>query len=282
MLFATTFRTWLTWPMLAAMALVVPAAASAEVMVIDSIGPSAAQYPRGTKLADDAMITLQQGDGLILLDAGGTRSLKGPVTMRLDAPSSAARARTQLVVNSLRNTVRARAGVVRTPAPAADGGFLYDNEGPTTLWFVDIDKGGGFCVVDKAMPLLFRKQVGSAKRLRIDPANGGEGHLMYLPLDSNEVPWPKGITDTSKGWLISDLDADAGQTPVAVYARYIEIGDDDPVTLVDTLMTQGCDAQFDYALQKLRNRQREEVIPLPGSGGDADAQQDSQQAPEAM
>src|SRR3546814_15347293 len=50
------------------------AAAAAEVLVVRASGPSAKSYPAGRKLADDARITLQAKDPLVLLDKIGSRS----------------------------------------------------------------------------------------------------------------------------------------------------------------------------------------------------------------
>src|SRR4051812_45170409 len=63
--------------------------ASAAVLVVRSTGPSAAAYPPGRSLPDNARLTLRAGDAVIVLGAGGTRSFRGPGVF---SPSAAAQA----------------------------------------------------------------------------------------------------------------------------------------------------------------------------------------------
>ena len=64
-------------------------AAAANVLVVRSSGPSAASYKAGRSLPDNARITLRQGDTVVVLTGGGTRTFRGPGTF---SPSSAVRA----------------------------------------------------------------------------------------------------------------------------------------------------------------------------------------------
>src|SRR5687767_10375819 len=70
------------------------AAAAANVVVIRSSGPSARSYPAGRSLPDNARIALRQGDTLVVLDARGTRTFRGPGTF---SPSQAVQAGTRTV-----------------------------------------------------------------------------------------------------------------------------------------------------------------------------------------
>src|ERR1044072_4364883 len=65
------------------------ASAAANVLVVRSAGPSARPYPAGRSLADNARITLQAGDSLVILGPTGTRTFRGPGTF---SPSAAVQA----------------------------------------------------------------------------------------------------------------------------------------------------------------------------------------------
>ena len=62
--------------------LALPGIAAAAIVVASS-GPSARNFPAGKKLDDAASITLQAGDSVTVLDAKGTRVLRGAGTISL-------------------------------------------------------------------------------------------------------------------------------------------------------------------------------------------------------
>src|SRR6185369_4761891 len=98
----------------AALALAIPAAAEAAIVVASS-GPSAATYPVGRKLDDAGTITLRAGDTLTVLDGKGTRVLRGagnfPVAAAAGTPAKSA---TFAVLTMQRSAQRVRTGAVRT------------------------------------------------------------------------------------------------------------------------------------------------------------------------
>src|SRR4051794_30738387 len=60
-------------------------AAAADILVVRSTGPSSASYPPGKRLPDNARLTLQAADQLMLLDGRGTRMVRGPGTFSAGA-----------------------------------------------------------------------------------------------------------------------------------------------------------------------------------------------------
>lgn len=99
---------------LAGAALALPLAAMAGV-VVKSTGPSASRYPVGTKLDDDASITLKDGDVVTVLTADGTRVIRGAGTFRVgDRPKVAADRFASLTRK--RAATRVRTGAVRGTA----------------------------------------------------------------------------------------------------------------------------------------------------------------------
>ena len=89
--------------------------AAAETMVVRATGPSAATYKPGSKLGDGGSLTLKAGDVVTLLDARGTRTLRGPGSFNVAAAASAAPAN-NVMLSALLDTKRvrrARTGAVR-------------------------------------------------------------------------------------------------------------------------------------------------------------------------
>ena len=85
------------------------ASASANVLVVRASGPSAQTYPPGRSLPDNARIALRGGDTLVVLDARGTRTFRGPGTF---SPATAALAGARIAQSSTGR--RARIGAVRS------------------------------------------------------------------------------------------------------------------------------------------------------------------------
>ncbi|WP_176594514.1 hypothetical protein [Sphingobium sp. EM0848] len=144
-------------------------AAFAETMVVRVTGPSAATYRPGSKLADGGMIALKAGDVVTLLDAKGTRTLRGPGSFSVSAPAGAAAAN-GVMLSALLDTKRvrrARTGAVRgnvgnTPAAPPHR---------PNLWMVDMDQSGTFCVADPGAVRLWRADAAKPATVRISGNN---------------------------------------------------------------------------------------------------------------
>ena len=145
-------------------------AAQAQSVIVRSTGPSATTYPQGKKLATNAKVTLKAGDKLTVLDKAGTRILAGPGSFTLDGSVSRDAGAAMRVSGVLASSgARARTGAVRgapAPARAADAPNAPDN-----LWYIDVSKGGAYCVANPASLVLWRpnraeeasaKQIGRA------------------------------------------------------------------------------------------------------------------------
>ena len=124
----------------AALALAIPAAAEAAIVVASS-GPSAATYPVGRKLDDAGTITLRAGDTLTVLDGKGTRVLRGAGTFPVAAAAGTpAKSATFAVLTMQRSAQRVRTGAVRTgvgaeaPASRSACGASTPRLPPPTRW----------------------------------------------------------------------------------------------------------------------------------------------------
>jgi hypothetical protein len=175
------------------------APAAADVLVVRASGPSAATYSPGRSLPDNARIALRNGDTLVVLDARGTRTFRGPGNF---SPNQAVQAGTRTTTTA--SGRRARVGAVRNAGlvPAS----------PTTIWHVDASQGGNMCVADTSEVMLWRGDTSRATSVTISGPGGA----------SREVAWPAGAATVA--WP-SDLPITEGaryqlaQSGVAVPAR---------------------------------------------------------------
>ena len=82
------------------------AATGGSSIVVRASGPSAHDYPVGKSLANGSKIILRAGDSITLLDAHGSRTMRGPGTFTVGSATAGANA-----------TMRARVGAVRGGGP---------------------------------------------------------------------------------------------------------------------------------------------------------------------
>lgn len=162
------------------------AQAAAETMVVRATGPSAATYRPGSKLADGGSLVLKAGDVVTLLDARGTRTLRGPGSFHGAAAASAAPAN-GVMLSALLDTKRVR----RARTGAVRGGV---GEAPATpprrpnLWMVDISQSGTLCIADPAAVRLWRVDAARPATVRIS----GEGVQATASFGTGEsvAAWP--------------------------------------------------------------------------------------------
>ena len=153
--------------------LAVPAAAQAAI-VVSSSGPSSAAYPVGTKLPDAGTITLRQGDTVTVLDAKGTRVLRGAGTFAVSSASQPNKASTFAVLTMQRSAQRVRTGAVRS---GKDG----TPPASPNLWFVDVAKSGTRCVVAGQPVRFWRLDTAGGNRIsRVDHVNDVTGAGVHL------------------------------------------------------------------------------------------------------
>ncbi|KKW91985.1 MULTISPECIES: hypothetical protein [Sphingobium] len=160
--------------------------ASAETMVVRASGPSAATYRPGSKLADGGMVALKAGDVVTLLDAKGTRTLRGPGSFSVSAAASAAPAN-GVMLSALLDTKRvrrARTGAVRgNVSEKAAAAPRRPN-----LWMVDLAQPGPFCVADPAAVRLWRADAANAATVRIS-GNGVNASASFAAGEA-VAAWP--------------------------------------------------------------------------------------------
>lgn len=213
-------------------ALTLPGSAMAGIIVASS-GPSAASFPPGKQLPDDARITLKAADSVTILDAKGTRVLRGAGTFTVGAPGTLNRTTTFAALTRERGAQRVRTGAVRGP----NGKPVSPN-----LWYVDLTKSGTFCVTDPATIRVWRPEKdGSATYLVSDKAGTRTATLTFsdgvtvAPWDVTAVPISAGAT-----FAIARKD---GATRATVTFAILPAQDYAPEDLASALIAKGCAGQ---------------------------------------
>ncbi|MEO0057429.1 MAG: hypothetical protein RIT17_879 [Pseudomonadota bacterium] len=215
--------------------LALPVAALAGV-VVKSTGPSATKYPVGSKLDDNASISLKAGDVVTVLTADGTRVIKGAGTFRVgDRP--------QVASDRFASLTRKRAATrVRTGAVRGDSDTTATNP---SLWYVDITRSGTICLYDLATVRLWRPGTEGTATYRIT-AHGAanttaevtfDDTVTVAALDPARLPIaegghymitaPDGTTSTSFNFVLLSEDYPA------------------PDALAEALIAKGCTVQLE-------------------------------------
>ena len=237
------------------------ATASAKTVVIKSIGPSAAAYPRGMVLPAMARIKLLAYDSITLLDADGTRSFIGPLSISFPLPRNRYQSRPlldrffraiqpyEVFAALLRSTPRqprklprgpggggadsAAPGATQVPAPPARV------ERSQNLWLIDPAEQGNFCLPSaKAATLINRNPAGKA--LTIRSAGDAAQSVAVGQVNTYGVAWPVDRLPIRSGdsyiveggfqgpstvrLIILDMPPVEGQDPSDIAVRLVEQG----------------------------------------------------------
>lgn len=170
--------------------------AMAQNMVVRSTGPSASSYPAGKKMANDAKISLKAQDQVTILTKSGTRVLTGPGTYSLaegGGTASSASGRLSSFISN-RGSSRARTGAVRSAVSAA-----VETPSNPNLWFLDVTRGGKFCVADPDALVVWRPDyTGSATASIVKPADGNVTEIAWRKGSALKA-WPKDILPVVNG-----------------------------------------------------------------------------------
>jgi hypothetical protein len=225
---------------LGAAALALPVAAQAGV-VVKSTGPSARQYPVGTKLDDSASITLKAGDVVTVLTADGTRVIKGAGTFRVgDRP--------QVAADRFASLTRKRAATrVRLGAVRGDTDEIATNP---SLWYVDVTRSGTICLYDLATVRLWRPGTQGTSTYTIANGEGTvqanvtfDDTVTVAALDPARLP----ITEAGH-YMITAPDGSTSS-----HINFVLLAGDynAPDSLAEALIAKGCTVQLDALASSL-------------------------------
>ncbi|ODU71538.1 MAG: hypothetical protein ABT11_03495 [Novosphingobium sp. SCN 66-18] len=215
--------------------------ALAQAIVVRSTGPSAAEYPQGRKLPANASVTLRAGDRLTVLDKAGTRVLSGPGSFALNGAinrnETAGSALASLTVRT--PGARVRTGAVRGAPLAAS---TAEANAPDSVWYVDVSKGGTFCVADPTAVVLWRP----------NRASEGAGKLLSADGSMADVAWKAG--SALKLWPVASVPVVDGQSytfsnpvgpTVKIRLKLLPSVPSEDMAVASVFADNGCNAQLD-------------------------------------
>lgn len=234
-MFSTRIKARMAALALTGAALTVSGAALAGV-VVRSSGPSASQYPVGTKLDDDATITLREDDVITVLTGEGTRIIQGPGRYRVGDRPQVASDRFAALTRK-RAASRVRTGAVRT-------GVEDEPATNPSLWYVDITRSGTICLYDLGTVRLWRPGTEGATTYSIAVEDGDaqvdvtfDDTVMIAALDPVRMPIHESAT-----YSISGPDgAISAQVDFALLSEDYER----PDMLAEALIDKGCTVQLE-------------------------------------
>lgn len=205
--------------------------AHAAIIVVRSNGPSAGAFPVGKSLPSGAAIVLKAGDVVTVLDAGGTRVLRGPGKVAVSGAGAA-------TVNGIAALI-ADTGARQTRTGATRGSNTAAPH-PTNVWYVDIARGGNFCVSDVKALALWRAQSDRAATVTVMPMGAGVVPVQIVFRPGQAVAaWPSGTLPVSDGSRFRI----EGAAPVTM--RLLQSRPDSLDTAATALIDHGCAAQVD-------------------------------------
>ncbi|MFT3966805.1 MAG: hypothetical protein QM690_13085 [Sphingobium sp.] len=218
-------------------AMIAPAPAVAETLVVRASGPSAGGFSPGKKLPDGASVTLKAGDVLTLLDGRGTRTLRGPGVFGASGSASAGGASVASFLGT-RTTSRARTGAVRGP------GVVTDPRSPN-LWYVDVRNAATTCIADPANVKLWRPASTVAGTLAI-AGPSAKGSVAF-EAGQSVAAWPADLPVT-EGATYQFSGAGLAK-PVSVRFTLLPQGAEGLEGTASTLIARKCDAQLDLLIE---------------------------------
>lgn len=203
-------------------------------LVVASSGPSAAQFPTGKKLEDDAWVTLESGDQITVLDQRGTRVLRGPGRFSVSKPGRVTGLLMRAAFMRTKASQRVAAAAVRN---SRDGEILSPN-----LWYVDLRKDGPHCIVEMGDVRLWRPEAGKAETYAI---NRGSAQLVTARFDETSVltVWDEIAAPTQSGIDFTILDSRDEKVRNVSFETISQTGRDYE-KLAEALIDKGCLAQL--------------------------------------
>ncbi|MCX7864872.1 MAG: hypothetical protein N2423_07550 [Novosphingobium sp.] len=228
---------------LGAVTLSPPGIAEAGIVVASS-GPSAAQFPVGKKIEDNARITLRDGDSVTVLVRGSTRVLKGAGTFNVSGIGSATRLSTFTALVRPRGATRVRPGAVRS-----DGASLPVRN--PNLWYIDVNHSGPFCILDPEKVRLWRPDITAPATYRI--SSGGAAISISFPKGEMLAAWDV------KAMPVRESTSYAIQGPTGTNASmsfaFLSAPPQTPEAAAELLIKHGCKTQLDLLAATLEARE---------------------------
>lgn len=250
-----------------AMTGIAAAPATARTVVIKSIGPVAARFPRGMVLPARVRIELGRLDAITLLDDAGTRAFRGPVSVSMPLPPNRYRVRPVLAgfLRALSPSEvlaafgrpaqpatgsgrRSRLGARRAaPSPAplaaprpADQGAAAASDTTPNLWLIDPQQSGTFCLPGGDAATILNRWPGQP--LQVGPVGGSP--VVNTVGSGGGLAWPAAEVPIANGRSYA-LGGGAQRAVVRIMVLDGIDGASDPVDIARRLAAAGCDLQLE-------------------------------------
>ena len=208
-------------------------AAMADVLVTRSSGAIAREYPRGARLDNGDVIRLRAGDTLTVLGRSGTRQYSRPGRYTIGAT---------LRVASSGITTRGQNGVARTGASRGLPGIAPISAANRTVWQLDIDQAGTFCMLASEPVSLWRSNASEAADVVVTRTADGENMTVRFAEGDFSVSWPEDLTAMSGGYVFRGGEGTSG-TQVEFVG--IEADSTDRLALGGAVLDTGCEVQLE-------------------------------------
>lgn len=211
---------------------------AAQSTVVRASGPSAAEFPVGKKLEAGSRVVLQAGDSITVIEAGGTRVLKGPDRVTIGARQAAERDVLGTFITRRGSRGQVRLGVVR-------GDVGQDGPIPApTVWLLEWGQSGPFCLAGEGRLFVWRPENQGAARLSIKATEGTATTSLAWEDGSRIAAWPQDLAalDTGAGYTIA---MEGGQAQHDITFVRLATEPQDVTELVAALSANGCTGQID-------------------------------------
>jgi hypothetical protein len=215
---------------IAAVMACVPACAQADLLVVRSAGVLASRIRAGTNLPDNAVVKLQQGDFLALLDNRGIRELRGPAIVNLAEASAPSKP-----ISLFDFEGGQRAVIAGSRAPKAPVNTITP-----TASFVQ-------CVIDGWQTYLVRAD--SLVAYQVKSASGGPDAMVQFDEYDRRVKWPSGLALRNGLNSFRIRDAKSGAES-SIGLRVVPSVPVSNMAYAATLIANGCDEQLLESMEK--------------------------------
>lgn len=203
-----TKAVWMVSLGLAAGMATLPAPALADALVVRSTGSATQTYPVGRRLPATARVELREGDTVVLVGEGPTRTLRGPGSHPVRATTTTApnRAATLGRFLSASGATISRTGAVRGAGDSAPASA-------PNLWLLNVAASGRFCVADLGHVTMWRPDMTRDSAITVTRADNGDASAtLAFVAGQNYRLWPSEAMPITEGMTYRIAAPGAAQT----------------------------------------------------------------------
>ncbi len=223
-----------------------PRSAVAKAVLISAQGPNSSKYAVGSVFPDTKEFDLRSGDVLTILDAKGTRTLRGPFKGRINSTSSTKAAPISLHdVLIASNEKRWRVAALRQLSNDATIAVTEESRKRTpieNLWQLELGYQGDWCFQSGDDVSLARKETGLGDELRVIDETGIARSTRWRAGDAS-VPWP-GDEPPTDGQSYTISTTSSASSLVTVHL--LESSADEVSEMAHFFLDHNCFAQLDF------------------------------------